>query len=239
VLDPATSERTKTARPVISFGYEPSKKFTLRGDFHSTTNGASYTAITPHTQQSFRFVARYRPTERLSFEDEVTFLNSRLIAADFQNNVRSNAFTVNYSLNDRFSIYAGFSYDSFYAQGNVDYARGTTPLTDFLRDQEINRVWQGGAEVKTSKRSGLRLTGNFDRSTGTGAILGVGAGAVANEPPAYGPVSWPIVTGTGYYNFPVAGKLSIDLQRTYYSQEIVTVNNFGANVLTIKWTRDF
>lgn len=236
---PATTLRTKTVRPVISFGYEPSKKFTLRGDFHSTTNGASYTAITPHTQQGFRFVARYHPTEKLSFEDEVSFQNNRLIATDFQSNIRSNAFTVNYTLNDRFSIYAGFSFDSFYAQGNVDYARGTTPVTDFLRDQEINRVWQGGVEVKPTKHSGLRLTGNFDRSTGVGEIFGVGAGTVPNEPPAYGPVSWPIITGTGYYVFPVAGKFSVDLQRTYYFQDIVRVNNFGANILTIKWTRDF
>jgi hypothetical protein len=239
VIVPATTLRINAVRPVISFGYERSKKFTLRGDFHSTTTGASYTAITPHTQQGFRFVARYHPTEKLSFEDEVTFLNSRLIAADFQNNVHSNAFTVNYALNDRFSIYAGFSYESYYAQGDIDYARGTTPLTDFLRDQELNRVWQGGAEIKTSKRSGLRLTGNFDRSTGVGAIFGVGPGTVPNEPPAYGPVTWPLVTGSGYYIFPVAGKLSVDLQRTYYDQPIVPVNNFGANVLTVKWTRDF
>jgi hypothetical protein len=41
------------------------------------------------------------------------------------------------------------------------------------------------------------------------------------------------------YDFPRAGKLSIDLQRTYYAQQIVTVNNFSANLLTIRWTRDF
>lgn len=238
VINPTTTLRTNTVRPVIRFGYEPSKKFSIRGDFHSTTNGSSYTANTPHTQQGFRFVVRYHPTEKLSFEDEVTFLNNRLIATDFQNNVRANAFTVNYSLNDRFSIFAGFSFESYYAQGNIQYARGPTPIADFLRDQELNRVWQGGAEVKTSKRSGFRLSGNFDRSTGVGAIGGVG-GAVPNEPPAYGPVTWPIITGTAYYTFPIAGRISVDLQRTYYEQDIVTANNFGANVLTIKWTRDF
>jgi hypothetical protein len=231
VLDPAVSLRTNTVRPVIDFGFEPSKKFTLRGDFHSTTNGASYTAITPHTQQGFRFVARYHPIERLSIEDEVTFLDNKLIAADFQNNIRSNAITVNYSLNERFSVYAGFNYESYFAQGDIDYVRGTAPLADTLRDQEINHVWQGGVEVKPAKRIGLRLTGNFDRSSGVGQLSG--------EPPAYGPMSWPIVTGSGYYTFPVAGRLSVDLQRTYYVQDLVPVNNFGANVLTVKWTRDF
>ena len=95
----------------------------------------------------------------------------------------------------------------------------------------MNRVWQGGIEIKPTKRSGLRLTGNFDRSSGVGQISG--------EPPAYGPVTWPLVTGTGYYDFPIAGRLSVDLQRTYYSEQIVTVNNFSANILTIRWTRSF
>jgi len=231
VIVPATTLRTNTVRPVISFGYEPSKVFSIRGDFHSTTNGASYTATTPHTQQGTRFVVRFHPIEKLSVEDEVNVLNNKLIGVDFHNTIRSNAITVSYALNERFSVYGGFSYDSYYAQGDIVYARGTPPLNDFLRDQEMNRVWQGGIEIKPTKRSGLRLTGNFDRSSGVGQISG--------EPPAYGPVTWPLVTGTGYYDFPIAGRLSVDLQRTYYSEQIVTVNNFSANILTIRWTRSF
>jgi len=231
VIVPATTLRTNTVRPVISFGYEPSKVFSIRGDFHSTTNGASYTATTPHTQQGTRFVVRFHPIEKLSVEDEVNVLNNKLIGVDFHNTIRSNAITVSYALNERFSVYGGFSYDSYYAQGDIVYARGTPPLNDFLRDQEMNRVWQGGIEIKPTKRSGLRLTGNFDRSSGVGRISG--------EPPAYGPVTWPLVTGTGYYDFPIAGRLSVDLQRTYYSEQIVTVNNFSANILTIRWTRSF
>ncbi len=231
VIVPATTLRTNTVHPVISFGYEPSKVFSIRGDFHSTTNGASYTAITPHTQQGTRFVLRFQPMEKLSIEDEINVVNNKLIGVDFQNNIRSNALTVSYTLSDRLSVFAGFSYDSYYAQGDIVYARGPAPLADTLRDQEMNRVWQGGLEIKPTKRSGLRLTGNFDRSSGVGQISG--------EPPAYGPVTWPLVTGTGYYDFPVAGRLSVDLQRTYYSEQIVTVNNFSANILTIRWTRSF
>jgi hypothetical protein len=52
-------------------------------------------------------------------------------------------------------------------------------------------------------------------------------------------MTWPFATGTVYYDFPKAGRLSIDLQRTYYIEEIITANNFGANVLAIRWTRDF
>ena len=231
VIVPATTLRTNTVRPVISFGYEPSRVFSIRGDFHSTTNGASYTATTPHTQQGTRFVVRFHPIEKLSVEDEVNVVNNKLIGVDFRNTIRSNAVTVSYALNERFSVYGGFSYDSYYAMGDIVYARGPAPLADTLRDQDMNRVWQGGIEIKPTKRSGLRLTGNFDRSSGVGRISG--------EPPAYGPVTWPLVTGTGYYDFPIAGRLSVDLQRTYYSEQIVTVNNFSANILTIRWTRSF
>jgi hypothetical protein len=231
VANPSITLRTKTVRPAISFGYEPSKFFSVRGDFHSMTSGASYTAITPHTQQATHFMLRFHPIEKLTIEDEVSFANNKLLTTNFENNVRSEAVTVSYSLGDRFSIFAGFSYDSYYAQGNILYARGTAPLSDFLRDQELNRVWSGGFEAKPTKRMGLRLSGNFDRSSGTGALSG--------EPPAYGPLTWPLVTGTGYYDFPVVGRLAVDLQRTYYSEQIVTVNNFSANMLTIRWTKSF
>ena len=231
VIDPALTLETKTAMPEISFGYQPSKKFSIRGDLHSFDNGASYTAITPHTGVGGHLVARVQLTPKLSFEDEMNLTNSKFVATNFQNNVHSNAATLSYSLTDRFSIFGGLSYLSYFAQGDIVYARGTPPLNDLLRDQEVNRVWQGGVEAKPTKRLGLRLSGNFDRSTGLGQISG--------EPPAYGPLTWPLVTGTVYYALPKAGRLSIDLQRTYYTEQIVTGNNFQANLLTIRWTRDF
>jgi len=52
-------------------------------------------------------------------------------------------------------------------------------------------------------------------------------------------MSWPLVTGTVYYDIPKAGQLAVDLERTYYLEQIVTVNNFSANLLTIRWTRGF
>jgi hypothetical protein len=48
-----------------------------------------------------------------------------------------------------------------------------------------------------------------------------------------------MVTGTVYFNFPKAGRLSIDLQRTYYTEQLVPVNNYSANLLTLRWTRSF
>jgi hypothetical protein len=231
VAVPSLTLRTNTARPEISFGYEPSKIFSIHGDFHSTDSGSSYTAITPHTQEATHFVLRLHPLEKLTVEDEVSIVNNKLLVTNFQNNIRSNAITVSYSLGERFSVFGGFSYNSYLALGNILYPRGTPPLADNLRDQELDRVWSGGIEAKPTKRIGLRLTGNFDRSSGVGAISG--------EPPAYGPSVFPLVTGTAYYNFPVVGQLAVDLQDTYYDEQIVTVNNFSANLLTIRWTKAF
>jgi len=231
VIDDAHTLRIKTVWPEISFGYEPSKIFSVRGDFHSLTNGASYTAITPHTQVGTHVVFRFHPIEKLALEDDLNIVNNKLIDTNFKNNIRSNAATLSYSVGDRFSIFGGFSYSNFLAIGDIVYVRGAPPLNDFLRDQEVNRVWQAGVEAKPVKGLGLRLTGNHDRSTGLAQLTG--------EPPAYGPLTWPLVTGTVYYDFPKAGRLSIDLQRTYYVEQIVTANNFSANMLTVRWTRNF
>ena len=231
VVDPAASLRTNTVSPEISFGYEPSKIFSVRGDLHTFTNGASYTAITPHTQTGAHLIFRYHPIEKVSLEDDLSLVNSKLIDTNYKNNIHANAFTLSYAFSEKFSLFAGFSYSNFIASGDIIYARGTLPLTNSLRDQELNRVWQGGVEAKPVKNLGLRLSGNYDRSTGLGQITG--------EPPAYGPLTWPLVTGTVYYDFPKAGRLSIDLQRTYYIEQIVTANNFSGNMLTIRWTRGF
>ena len=50
-----------------------------------------------------------------------------------------------------FRSLAGFTYDSMFAEGNILYARGTAPLSDFLRDQEADRVIQAGVEAKPSQ----------------------------------------------------------------------------------------
>ena len=231
IANPALSLETKTAWPEISVGYEPSKKLSIRGDLHSIDNGASYTAITPHTEVGGHAAVKFHPIEKLSIDDELRISNGKLLDTDYRNRIRSNALTLYYALNQRFSVFAGFTYESFFAQGDIVYARGPAPLNDLLRDQEINRVWQGGVEVNPTRRFTMRLSGNYDNSSGVGQISG--------EPPAYGPVTWPLVTGTLSYDFPKAGRLSLDLQRTYYVEQIVTANNFSGNLLTVRWSRNF
>ena len=231
VIDPLVTRTINTVRPELSFGYDPSKKFSVRGDIHTLNNGTSYTSINPHTETGGRAIVQYRPIAKLSIENDLNASNGRLLTTHYESHVRANTTTASYALNERFSIFAGLSYESLFFQGDIIYFRGTPPLQNFLRDQEINRVWQGGIDAKPMRRLEVRFSGNFDRSSGVGRISG--------EPPAYGPVTWPLATGTLSYNFPEAGRLSLDLQRTYYLQQIVTGNNFAANLLTIRWSRDF
>jgi hypothetical protein len=230
-VDEVRTHRIKTVWPTLSVFYQPSKIFSVRGDIQSTTSGASYTRISPHTDVGSRFVFRFRPTAKLSVEDNLIIRNRKFLDTDFQNRVRLNAFTVSYALDEQFSIYGGLSYDSFFGTASVTFLRGTAPLAVTWRDQTVNRVWQAGIAAKPHRNLGLNLSGNFLRTTGAGEITG--------EPPYFGPMTWPLVTGTVYYDFPKLGRLSIDLQRTYYLEEIVRGNDFQANLLTLRWTRDF
>jgi len=113
----------------------------------------------------------------------------------------------------------------------ITFLRGTPPLSATWRDQTISRVWQGGLASQPWRRVGFNVSGNFVRTTGAGEISG--------EPPTFGPMTWPLITATAYYDFPQAGRLSIDLQRTYYLEELVHGNDFQANLLTLRWTKDF
>jgi hypothetical protein len=232
VIDGARTLRTKYARPELRFGYTPLPRLSFRGDIHSATSGSSYTAITPHTTVAGKLIARYDPLPNLSIENALRISTARLVDSGYRNSIRSDSIMVSYAVNERVSAFAGFSYDSFYAQGEIVYARpATLPLRSEIRDQEIHRVWQAGFDVKPVDFIGLRFSGNYDRLTGSGEILG--------EPAAYGPLKWPLATGTFYADIPKAGRLWIDLQRTYYAEELVPANNFSANLLMLRFTRTF
>jgi hypothetical protein len=47
------------------------------------------------------------------------------------------------------------------------------------------------------------------------------------------------MTGTAAYDFGKPGRFSIDLQRAYYIEQILPGDNFSANILGIRWTKDF
>ena len=98
-------------------------------------------------------------------------------------------------------------------------------------DQTVDRVWSGGLRTSPVKNLGISFTGNYVRATGMGEIAG--------ELPMYGPMSFPYATGSIYYDFPRVGRLNVQLQRTYYIEQIVPGNNFGAKMLTLSWTKNF
>jgi hypothetical protein len=230
-LDDVRSKKINTVWPVLGAFYQPTRMFSVRGDFQSITNGASYTRISPHTDRGGRVVFRFKPTEKLTVEDSLVLRNRTFLDTDFRNNLHLNSINVAYDLNERFGIYGGFSYDSWFATASVTFIRGTQPRDVTWQDQTVNRVWTGGLAVKPTRRLGFNFSGNFVRTTGAGTITG--------EPPYFGPLTWPLATGTLYYDVPKLGRLSVDLQRSYYLEEIVRANDFQSNLLTIRWTRDF
>lgn len=100
-----------------------------------------------------------------------------------------------------------------------------------MRDREIDRVWQAGVIGRPTGRLGITATANFDRTSGVDLIVG--------EPPLYGPLSFTYATGSVYYDIPRAGRIAVDLQRTYLIQELLPLNDFRANLLTLRFSRTF
>ena len=120
-----------------------------------------------------RFSVRFRPTEKFYLEDNGVVRNQSLLLTDYHSTVRSNGVTANYDFNPRLTGFAGFSYDSIFASGLVNFLRGPAPITNLtLRDQTVDRVWQAGVKASLTKRLGLNFTGNYVRSTGLGQAGG-------------------------------------------------------------------
>jgi hypothetical protein len=230
VADPLRSKRSKFTAPILSVFYAPSDWFTMRGNVQSITNDTPYTRISPRTDVAGRWIVRYRATDRFTLENSSILRTGKYAATDFRNSIRSNATTLAFTLNDRLALFGGFGYDSFLATASVVFIRGTPPLSAVWRDQTVNRIWQAGIDARVKKLM-LRLSGNYDRTTGVGEISG--------EPPTQGPLRFPLMTGTVSYDFGIPGRLAIDLQRAYYIEEIMRGDNFNANILSIRWTKDF
>jgi len=231
VVDPLSTQTLNTFWPTASFSYSPSSIFSVRGTVDAITNDVSYTAITPETNVGTHFVFRLQPIDALSIVDTVDVRNASLDATSYKARTRNNSLLATYTLNDRFAVYGGYSYDSLYATGAVSFLRGTAPLNQTITDQTVDHVSEAGFSARVTSRLGLKFAGNYVRTTGQGAISG--------EQPIYGPLSFPYATGTVYYEFPHVGRLSVDLERMYYIEELDALNNFGARVLMVRWTRSF
>jgi len=141
--------------------------------------------------------------------------NRELLESDFHSRIHSNASTANYEFEPRFAVFAGFSYDSLFAANFVNCLRGTAPFTNVsLRGQTVERLWHAGLRALPVPRLGVSFSGTFIQATGVEEIAG--------EAPIYRPMSFPCASGSLWYDFFKLGRLTAQLQRTYYIDEIVT-----------------
>jgi hypothetical protein len=231
VIDPARTKRSDFVAPILSVFYAPSERLSIRANIQSITNDTPYTRISPRTDVAERWIVRYRVADGFTIENSAILRVGKYQTTDFRSSVRSIATTLSYELNDHLSVFGGLGYDSFFATTSVTFLRGTPPLDATWRDQTISRIWQAGVDARPAKRVIFRLSGNYERTTGVGEISG--------EPPLQGPIRWPMMSGTASYDFGTPGRLSLDLQRSYYIEEIMPGDNFSANLLMVRWTKNF
>jgi len=134
-------------------------------------------------------------------------------------------------VNEHNSALDGCTDESFVATASSKLIRGVEPLNTSWRDQTVNRVWQLAINSEPVSRRGFTFRGDFVRSTGLGQITA--------ELPRFGPLTFPMATATVRFDVPRLGRLALDLQRTYYYEQIVRGNDISANLLTVRWSIPF
>lgn len=232
IVEPGASRRERAIWPEINVGYRPDPRFNARGTYQTSYSDSSYTRMSPVQRSIGRIVVHVEPLPAFSVEASANRTDSELLDAGFVSHMRTGSVTLAYALSDRFSMTGGLDYQSFLGTGNVTFLRGTPPITEVpMRDREIDRVWQAGIIIRPTSRLGVTTTANFDRTAGVDIIT--------DEPPLYGPLSFTYATGSVYYDIPRAGRVAVDLQRTYLIQELLPLNNFRANLLTLRFSRTF
>jgi hypothetical protein len=232
VADPLQSKRMKTVWPAFSLSYTPSKKLSVRVSVDELNNGTPYTRLSPHTDVGSRFTVRYHPFEKFWLDNSTIIRDTKQLDQSFESTIRTNASTATWDFSDHISGFGGFSYDSFFASGTVSFLRGPAPITNLsLLDQTVDRVWQGGVRAVPVRRLTFEFSGNYVRVTGLGQVQG--------ETPLYGPTKLAYAAGSLSYDIPQTGKLTVQLQRAYYLEQIVPGNNFRSNILLIALKRSF
>ncbi len=232
VTNAGASNRERAVWPELFVGYRPGPQFSARGTYQTSYVESPYTRMSPAERAIGRVIVHIAPTSALAIEASASRTDAEQRDAHFLSHTRAAAVTVSYALDQRVSLTGGFDYQSFLGIGSVTFVRGTAPIANLaMHDREIDRVWQFGASVQPVKTLGATVTGNYDRTTGLDQIFG--------EPALYGPASLFYMTGTVYVEVPRAGRISVDLQRTRSTQQILSTNDFRANLLTVRFTRGF
>jgi hypothetical protein len=232
VIDPSASQTQHVTRPEVVIGYRALSTLTLRGSYKSAYGDAAYTRLSPLERHGVRALVRFEPVSTVSVEGDITATNAERVEAGFRSRTRSYGARVSYAPTENYSVFGGYDRRSFSASGNGTFLRGTAPITGLLLlDREVNKVWQGGGVLRPVPRLVVTLTANYSRTTGYDMIAG--------EPPLYGPTTFPYGIVSVSYEVPRAGRVTLDLQRTYLKQEILSMNDFGATLATIRYSRSF
>jgi hypothetical protein len=226
------SNHERTWWPEVTVGYRPSTLFSARGSLRSSFSDTSYTRLSPTRRDIANAIVRAEPATGLAIEASVNRTDAELLSTGFISHTRLGAVHVTYTFDERLIVTGGLDYQSFLGTGTVTFLRGTLPIENLvMSDREIDRVWQAGGTFKITDRFGVTGMANYDVVSGFDAIQG--------EPPLYGPIRFPYATGTVYYDLPRAGRVSVDLQRTHLYQDILSLNDFRATLVTIRFSRDF
>lgn len=232
VVEAGATRREQAVAPEITVGYRPNQWFSARGSYQTYDSDTSYTRLSPVERSTARVVLHVAPRPDFSVEASANRVDAELTDASYISHTRSGAVSLAYDVSERLALSGGFDYQSFLGTGDGSFIRGTAPLANLaLNDRRVDRVWQGGFSIRPTPAFGIIASGNFARTTGLDQIFG--------EPALYGPISFPYVTGTVYYDLPRVGKIAAELQRTSLAQEILSLNDFRANLVTLRYSRTF
>jgi hypothetical protein len=230
-VDDVRTRTINSVRPTFSASWKPHSMIAVRADLDTISNDVSYTRLTPKTTVGSRIQVEVRPTDQISVVDAVNLRHQTLDEADYTANVRANALTATYQFSENLALFGGYTFDRFKSTGTTTFLRGTPPLSVDIVNEANNHIWQGGASAKPTSHFGFSVAGNYIKTTGEGTIAG--------ETPYYGPLTHRYVTSTVFYEFPPAGRLSLDLTRTHYGEDLVPLNDFEATLVMVRWTRSF
>ncbi len=122
-MTPCT-QRIDTWWPTASVSWKPDAIVDVRADVDAISNDVSYTLLTPHTDVGTRVLVSVHPNDQFSIVDAMNVRHQTLDAADYTADIRGNAVTANYQVNDNFAFFGGYTFDSLKATGSDERFSG-------------------------------------------------------------------------------------------------------------------
>lgn len=232
VLDPTTSQVQQDVWPELVVGYRPVSWLNARGSYQTSYSDASYTRMSPAERRLGHVMVAVEPMAGLVIDASADRTDLDLLATGYVSHTHAGSVQASYAFSERLRVVGGYDYQSFLGLGNTTFLRGTPPIQDVqMRDHEVDHIWHAGVTIRVTSRLEIVATGNVDRTSGTDAIEG--------EPPLYGPASFGYGTGSVSYDIPRVGRVSVDLQRASWLQELLPLNDFRSNIVTVRYGRRF